>query len=134
MSQVRRFSQLSPARQALVRVLQAVNFGEIQAVHVRDADPVFDDGCVVMIDAKLDKEEVPRRELDLPDFELRGEVGRLMSWLDEMKNGTILRLDVRAGIPRRLVFYSAPIWKKSAEHGSSPALSHASLPTRRLLQ
>ena len=100
MPQVRRFSQLSSARQALVRILQAVNFGEIQGVRVMDADPMFDDACVVVIDAKLDKEEVPRQELDLADFELRAEVGRLMSWLDELKNGTIQRLEVRAGIPR----------------------------------
>jgi hypothetical protein len=42
MPQAQRFSQLSPARQALVRIFQAVNFGEIQGVHVRDADPIFD--------------------------------------------------------------------------------------------
>src|ERR1700726_520863 len=105
-SQVRRFSQLSPARQALVRFLQVVNFGEIQGVRVMDADPMFDDACVVVIDAKLDKEEVPRPGLDLADFELRAEVGRLMSRLDELRNGTIQRLEVHAGLPRRLVFES----------------------------
>jgi hypothetical protein len=117
MPQVRRFSQLTPARQALVRILQAVNFGEIQGVRVMDADPMFDDACVAVIDAKLDKEEVPRRELDLPDFELRAEVDRLMSWLDEMKNGTIQRLEVRAGIPRRLVFESR-LLEPGAQAGS----------------
>src|SRR5436309_15821411 len=93
-------------RQALVRILQAVNFGEIQVVRVIDADPMFDAAGVVVIDARLDKDEVPRRELDLADFELCAEVCRLMSRLDELKNGTIQRLEVRAGIPRRLVFES----------------------------
>jgi hypothetical protein len=106
MPQVRRFSQLSPARQSLIRIFQVVNFGEIQGIRVRDADPLCDDACFVVIDAKLDKEPTPRPELDLADFELRAEVRRLMSWLDELKNGTIQRLEVRAGIPCRLVFES----------------------------
>jgi hypothetical protein len=106
MPQIRRFSQLSPARQALVRLFQAVDFGAIQSVHVRDADPIFDQTSVVIIDAKLDKVEVPRPELALGDFELRAEVNRLMSRLDELKNGTIQRLEVCAGMPRRLVFES----------------------------
>lgn len=106
MPQMRRFSELSPARQTFVRISQALNFGEIQNVHVRDGDPIFDQTSVVLLDAKLDKEEVPRPELVLTDFELCVEVKRLMSLLDELKNGTIRRLDVRAGIPRRLVFES----------------------------
>jgi hypothetical protein len=74
MPQIRRFSQLSPARQALVRLCQVVNFGEIQGIPVTDADPMFDDVCVVVIDAKLDKDEVPRPELGLVDFDLRADV------------------------------------------------------------
>ena len=38
MDQTLRFSQLSPARQALVRYCQAVNFGDIREVRVRDQD------------------------------------------------------------------------------------------------
>jgi hypothetical protein len=106
MPSVQRFSQLSPERQALVRILQAVNFGEIRDVHIRDGNPISDDASVVLLDAKLDTEENPRSELHLGDFELRAEVGRLMSRLDELKDGTIRRLEVRAGIPRRLVFES----------------------------
>src|SRR5271156_3188746 len=106
MPAVQRFSQLSPARQTLVRILQAANFGELQGIPVRDGDPIFDGTPLVILDAKLDKEEAPRPELDLADFALSAEVLRLMSRLDELKNGTIQRLEVRAGIPRRLVFES----------------------------
>jgi hypothetical protein len=104
MSSVQRFSQLSPERQALVRILQALNFGEIRDVNVRDGNPVSDLASVVLLDTKLDSEEAPRSELSLADFELRAEVVRLMSRLDELGNGTIRCLEVRAGIPRRLVF------------------------------
>ena len=84
--------------------MQAVNYGELQGIRVRDADPVFDRASTVIVDAKLDKEEIPRRELDLLDFELSAEVVRLMIRLDELKSGTIQRLEIRAGMPRRLVF------------------------------
>jgi hypothetical protein len=61
---------------------------------------------VVLFDVKLDKEEVPRPELALTDFVLAAEVLRLMARLDALHNGTIRHLEVRAGIPRRLIFES----------------------------
>jgi hypothetical protein len=85
--------------------LQAINFGEVQCVQVHDADPMLD-SAVVILDEKLDKDDLPRPELGLTDFALSAEVLRLMSRLDEIKNCTILHLEVRAGIPRRLVIQS----------------------------
>lgn len=107
MRTVLRLSQLSPARQALVRILQAVNFGEIRGVRVQDADPILEHDTVVAIDTKLDKAEEPRAELGLTEFELREETRRLMARLDEVKDGTIERIEVRAGIPRRILFKSS---------------------------
>lgn len=66
-------------------------------------EPVIDGAIVLILDVKLDKEDVPRPELDLDDFVLSSEVVRLMSKLDKVRNGTILHLEVRAGLPRRLV-------------------------------
>ena len=105
MPEARRFSELSPARQTLVRILQAINFGEIQGIRVRKADPLFDDASVVIIDAKLD--EGPRPELQLSDFVLKEEVVRLMAHLDSLKNGAIQAIEVRAGVPRGIVLRSA---------------------------
>jgi hypothetical protein len=120
-----RFSELSPARQALVRILQAVNLGEIKGVRVRNADPTFDDSCFLVIDAKLDQEQVPRPELDRADFELRAEVGRPMSWLDEMNNGTIQRLEAHAGIPRGLAFESRLLEAPGAQAGVRYQVCHS---------
>jgi hypothetical protein len=102
-----RFSKLSPARQALVRICQAVNFGEIQGVLVRDADPVFSPAPVMLVDVKLDADEGPRPERDLTDFELPDEVRRLLCRLNKIQNGMIERIEVRAGVPRRIVFKSS---------------------------
>jgi hypothetical protein len=101
-----RFSHLSPARQALVRLCQRVNYGQIRGIGVRDAEPLFDSGAVAVVAAKLNREEPPRAELKLSDFDLRDEVWRLMARLDEFKNGVIERIDVRAGLPWRMVFGS----------------------------
>ena len=81
---VRRFSHLSAARQALVRLCQATNYGLIRNLHLRDSEPIFSPPPVVAVDVKLDAGEEPRAEVDLPDFELSDEVWRLMARLARM--------------------------------------------------
>lgn len=103
MPDAQRLLQLSPARQRLVRMLQAVNFGELQCVHIREGDPTFDGDSMIVLDVKLDKEELLRHELELADFVLSEEVLRLMSQFDQLRNGTISVLrcgqEFRVGSP-----------------------------------
>lgn len=99
-----RFSQLSASRQALVRLCQKIDHGSIEDLKVEHADPVFDPLPVVLKDVKLDSDEESRPELNLADFVLNDEILRLARRLDEMKFGTIRRLEVRAGVPRRIIF------------------------------
>jgi len=98
-----RFSQLSPPRQELVRICQTVNYGQIQGVVVRGGDPIFEPAPVVVIDAKLYRDDGPRPELGLADFVLRDDVRRLMANLDSAKDGLIRCIEVRAGMPHRIV-------------------------------
>jgi hypothetical protein len=97
------YSQLSAPRQAFVRLLQSVNFGYVLGVTIKNGDPVFHPEPTVLLDLKLDADERERQEADLPDFALRGEVLRLMARLDQLQDGRIERIEVRAGIPRRVV-------------------------------
>lgn len=103
MAALERFTQLSAPRQALVRLFQSVNFGHILNVAIENGDPVYHPEPSVMLDVKLDADECERQEADLPDFALRDEVRRLMARLDQLKNGRIERIEVRSGIPRRVV-------------------------------
>jgi hypothetical protein len=103
MAALERFSQLSASRQALVRLCQSVNFGHIVGIAIQDGDPVFNPQPTVLLDVKLDADEGQRRETELPDFALRDEVRRLMARLDQLKKGRIERIEVRSGIPRRVV-------------------------------
>ncbi|HLN02063.1 MAG TPA: hypothetical protein VK335_22425 [Bryobacteraceae bacterium] len=103
MAALGRFTQLSAPRQALVRLFQSVNFGHVLGIAIQNGDPVFHPKPIVLLDVKLDVDEGERQEADLPDFTLRDEVLRLMARLDQLKNGRIERIDVRSGVPRRVV-------------------------------
>ena len=103
-----RFSELSPQRQKLIRLCQETNYGFIRDLEVRERQPVFDPPPVVLVDFKLDSTDQRRPETALADFQLPGEVLRLMDRLDELVTIKVDSLEVRAGIPRRIVFRLAP--------------------------
>jgi hypothetical protein len=106
MSCIRRFSELSAPRRALIRMCQAIDYGQIIDLHVRDCEPVFNPAPTVLRDIKLDGESTERPECELNEFTLRNEVCRLLQLLDEAGTGRIQRIEVRAGIPRRIVLES----------------------------
>lgn len=103
MHQAQRFSQLSAPRQALVRLLQSINFGHVEDLEVRGSQPVFSPAPMVFVEIKLDSAAEPRQEIDLTDFELRCEVIRLMEQFDQLGDASIERIDVRYGVPRRVL-------------------------------
>ncbi len=98
-----RLSQLSTPRQALVRLFQSITFGYVEGLEIRAAEPVFNPAPIVFQEVKLDSVNQPTPETDLPDFELRTEIIRLMDELDQLRDGVVERIDVRYGIPRRAV-------------------------------
>jgi hypothetical protein len=98
-----RLSELSPPRQVLVRLCQAINQGSIENLKVTNAEPVFDPLPMILQDVKLDSDEGPRPEIHLIDFVVPAEVCRLMDRLDKLVTATIECIEVRAGIPRRVV-------------------------------
>lgn len=97
-----RLSDLSPARQDLIRLCQNVVYGQLLGIGIKQGDPVLDPPPIVLIDIKLDSIDDARPEVALPDFVLREEIVRLVERLDYLCNGVIDRLEVRAGIPRRM--------------------------------
>lgn len=103
MAALDQLTQLSAPRQALVRLLQSVNFGRIIGLAIRNGDPIFHPEPTVLLDVKLDADEGERPEEALEDFTLRAEVRRLLAHLDHLKNGTVERIEVRSGVPRRVI-------------------------------
>ncbi len=97
------FTQLSSGRQELVRLFQSINYGCIQSLDLRHGEPLLAcPGPMVLVDVRLDSEESARDEIALLDFALCAELCRLMSLLDQVGNGKISKIEVRAGIPRRV--------------------------------
>lgn len=101
-----RFSELSGPRQALVRLCQSINHGHIEALRITDGEPTFTPAPTVLVDVKLDQDEGPRPEVELRDFELCGELRRLMNRIEGIKDGKVARLEIRGGVPRRVIFES----------------------------
>ena len=99
-------SEISPPRQALVRLCQSVDYGQIIGLQIRDREPVFNPPPTVLLDIKLDADCLPRREAALDDFVLREEVHRLLERIDRLEKGRLDRIEVRAGIPRRVLIES----------------------------
>jgi hypothetical protein len=110
-----RLSNLSPQRQHLVRLCQRLNFGSIRGLAIREGDPVFDPPPLLFADVKLDRDDPPRPETELADFDLVQEVVHLMNRLDDLITTTIELLEIRAGIPRRVVFRAAVGFTTPAE-------------------
>ena len=108
MPPARRFSQLSQPKRVLVRLCQSINYGYIEELWIAAGDPTFNPAPRVLVDVKLDKEEGPRQEGELPDFELCYELQRLMNQLDRIGIGKVARLEIHSGVPRRALI-EAPI-------------------------
>lgn len=86
-----------------MRLLQSINFGYVEGLEVRRGEPVFNPAPMVYVEVKLDAAAAPRPEMESADFELRSEVVRLVEQFDELGDGSIERIDIRHGVPRRVV-------------------------------
>jgi hypothetical protein len=107
MKQAFTFSQLSPSRQALVRLCQDLNFGSILNLRVTNGEVHFDPLPDVVVDVRLDEEVDPRAESELGDFSLRPQVCRLFAQIDALRNGSIEKIVVHAGLPCRVLLRKA---------------------------
>jgi hypothetical protein len=93
------FAQLSGPRQALARLLQETNFGEIPILQVRGDEPVMDPAPDVILDIKLGGQNGPRPERDRGDFALKSELLELFEHLDSIGDGKLESIQVRHGLP-----------------------------------
>jgi len=94
-----------------VRLCQDVNFGQIVDLLVKNTEPIWDPGPTILSEVRLDIEETPRQEGKLPDFRLSSEIRRLLHQLDQITDGKIAKIEIRDGLPRRLVaHFTAAVW------------------------
>jgi hypothetical protein len=94
---------LSCPKRDLIRLLQRIQFGQIHHLPIRGGEPVLSPPPHVIRDVKFCAESGPRPDLDHDDIALKAQVLDLFAQLDSIGNGTIRCLEVRHGLPFRML-------------------------------
>ena len=93
------FQKLSPARQALVRLMQQINYGEIRGLAVEDGNPVMNPAPTVIRAVKFGAENGARHEITQRDFALKEQVAQLFGEIERLSVGEIERIEIKGGLP-----------------------------------
>ena len=93
---------LSPARQALVELMQETHFGRIEHLLVRDAQPVLNPAPRVIKDILFGKANAPHPALSKSEFALKSQVVELFEYFDRERALVVENLIIQAGLPLRM--------------------------------
>jgi hypothetical protein len=99
---------LSPARVRLLEWMQDANFGRIESLRIADGEPVLVPRPLLVREHKFGGENGPRPELNSNDFPLKQQVVELFAFLDKLQNGVIDLLEVKHGLPFRMMVTEVP--------------------------
>lgn len=95
MNQVLTKSSLTPAFARLVELIQALNFGRVEALRVRDGRPFFDLPPRVIQKVKMGADDSPRPEIVYGDFRLKDTIVDLLQTIARVGDGEIRSIEVR---------------------------------------
>ena len=93
---------LSPARRRLVEIMQEVNFGRIEGLHVHDGEPHFMPAPRVLRDIVFGKVNAPNAARTRDDFALKEQLIELFELFDRERSVTVESLVVQNGLPVRM--------------------------------
>ncbi len=97
-------SSLSTPQKRLLETMQKMNYGRIADLTIRRGEPVFNPPPRIVRDVKLGAaENGARPELESGDFALKREHLELFESLIRFGDGTIDCIEVKAGLPFRLI-------------------------------
>lgn len=99
MNKPTRWNDLTPNERRLVRLMQRINFGRVQNLVILEGQPIFDPAPRTQRDHKFGGQNGARAEVSLDDYVLKKEVVELFRQLRKLGKGTIVNLEVRAGLP-----------------------------------
>jgi hypothetical protein len=99
MNQLITKSSLTPATARLIELMQALNFGRVEALTIRGGQPVFDPPPRVVQKIKMGADNGPRPEIGYNDFLLKGGIVELLEIIARLKDGEIRTIEVRFGLP-----------------------------------
>ena len=93
---------LTPARKRLVELMQEINYGRIEGLHVRDGEPVFDPPPTVMRLFLFGKDNGPNESRGNDGFALKRKVAELFEVFDRERFLSIHELMIDNGLPVRM--------------------------------
>ena len=99
-----RKSSLSYSQRNLVELMQKLNFGRIEDLHIRNGEPQANPPPRLIHEFKFGGNNGARSETTKLDFVLKAEVIALLAQLEAIGNGIITRIEVKHGLPFRMIF------------------------------
>jgi hypothetical protein len=96
-------ASVSEPRRRLVELMQSINFGRVEGLAIRNQDPVLCPPPRVVREYKFGGENGPRPELGIGNFLLKQQVVDLFAFFDDFEDGTIDVLEVKHGLPFRVI-------------------------------
>src|SRR5438128_2216877 len=93
---------LPPSGRTLVELMRRLHYGQVQDLHVRGGQPVFDPAPRLVRDIKLVSETLPRPEAGQQDYLLKEQVLELLRYLERVRDGVIDAIEVKDGLPFRV--------------------------------
>jgi hypothetical protein len=91
-------SVLSESQSRLVELLQRLNFGRVEGLHVRNGEPFFDPAPRIIQKLKMGGENGPRPEATLRDFLLKHQTIEMLEALADLGEGEVLAMEVKNGL------------------------------------
>lgn len=98
---------LSLSRRRLVELMQDINFGRLEGVRVRDAEPVLDPVPGIVREIKFGGENGPRPELQADEFALKSQVVEMFAQFDRLRHCHVETLEIKHGLPFRMLIREA---------------------------
>jgi hypothetical protein len=99
---------LSEPRRRLVRLMQQLLFGRIEDLRIRRGEPLFDPPPTTIREHKFGGENGPHAKVRADDFLLKDQVVDLFRQLDALGDGLIAVLEVKHGLPFRMLVADPP--------------------------
>jgi hypothetical protein len=95
-------TSLNPDQRRLVEIIEALGFGVIERLSIRDGLPCFEPEPCIAQAINLDSTPEQQPSCRHADLTLKIEFERLFNQFDELQEG-IVDIEVRHGVPFRLV-------------------------------
>lgn len=101
-------ASLHPEGRRLLEICQQVNFGRIEGLRISEGHPCFVRPPRIVREIRFSAENGPRPELGATDFLLKRQVVELFEFFDDVRDGVIDVLEVKHGLPFRVIVTEVP--------------------------